>query len=1051
VFDTETTVEPCQRLLVGGWRFYRDLDEEPGTTCIEEGLFYPDDLPERDADGFDRLVAYAAQAPTNATPGYSRMGGTGMVELWPVSRWLEERLFRKGVQRRDRCDVVGFNLLFDLGRLATHWGPAEKYYYGGFTLGIWGDYDAEGTWRDAKFHPRVLIRSIDPRRTLFGWGNLKRGDASDQRPARMVDLRTLAFALTDESHTLESACGAFGDPDEKEGVAYGAISYPLLEYLRDDVEHTAILYSRCVAELRRHEGIELKASALYSPASVGVKYLEAMGLQRPGKKFTSVSDETHGRAMSGFYGGRAEARIVRVPVPVAHVDATAMYPTVAALLGTWDIVRAAEVEIVDVAEEVRALLADARLSARCYERSFWREAIGVTLVEVADPDGVVLPVRGYYDPRSPDPGIGVNALTYHGRLWYLLPDVIAAVLLSDVRVPTVVRAIRLQGVGIQDVLRSVRLRGGREVDPRTEDPFVAMVEERHRVRKAPLLKAERDRLERFMKITANATVYGAFARFDRRDLPDAVEVKVYGSDEEPTTARTKHPEDPGPFCFPPIAASLTSGARLFLAMLERAVTDAGGGYAFCDTDAMAIVTAADPQPIRCPTPDGTGVITPLKPDRVRRILRRFEALNPYDRTMVPSLWKAEHDSLRFPITCYAISAKRYALYREVDGRTEPVAVVDAPEQSSMDDIEPDETGMVDWSESGLGVYLDPRDPERPRRDDKGRRIWINEAWAWLLLRDPKASMPGWRNVHALTRFGVSSPAVRAWFSGFDASVEEDLRIRPGTFGLIAHPDGFMPLDPEAIPLPTSTYERQPDRWPGLNWYDRRTGEPVEVTVAGPGLRSFGQALEGHGVRVRALGDVLGTYAMRVEHKSCASDGSETAHDTVGLLARRPVESAPVLTDLTGKEANKLLERMIGVVTDPEEYRSDYGARADRWATLVLPVLQRIAGDEGIEGLMERANRGTSAVYEALAGAGRGQKAYLDAAVGYATEQLQVAGVDPPDGAYAILWCYLNVVGSEPVERVCEVCGHDIDPHARSDTRFCSERCRRAAYRMRHRE
>ena len=426
VFDTETTLEPCQRLLVGGWRFYRDLDAEPGTTCVEEGLFYPDDLQERDPDGFALLTEYAASKPTKAAAGFSRMGSIGAVELWPVSRWLEERLFRYGVNHRDRCDVVGFNLLFDLGRLTRHWGPAEKYYYGGFSLGLWGDYNAEA-WRDAKFHPRLLVRSIDPRRTLFGWGNLKRGDAGDQRPARIVDLRTLSFALTDQSHTLESACAAFGDPFEKDEVAYGVISERLLDYLRDDVKHTAILYARCIAELRRHDGIPLKASELYSPASVGVKYLETMGLERPRKKFASVSDETYGRAMVGFYGGRAEARIVRGPVPVAHIDATAMYPTVSALLGTWDLVRAADVEVVDAVEGVRELLAEHDLLDLCLEQSFWRERIGATLVEIADPDGLVLPVRGFYEQRSPDPGIGVNPLTYRGTLWYLLPDAIGAV------------------------------------------------------------------------------------------------------------------------------------------------------------------------------------------------------------------------------------------------------------------------------------------------------------------------------------------------------------------------------------------------------------------------------------------------------------------------------------------------------------------------------------------------------------------------------------------------------------------------------------------------
>ncbi len=50
VFDTETRDETNQRLLLGVWRLYRDTpdSERSGHTCIEEGLFYPDDLPEVD-------------------------------------------------------------------------------------------------------------------------------------------------------------------------------------------------------------------------------------------------------------------------------------------------------------------------------------------------------------------------------------------------------------------------------------------------------------------------------------------------------------------------------------------------------------------------------------------------------------------------------------------------------------------------------------------------------------------------------------------------------------------------------------------------------------------------------------------------------------------------------------------------------------------------------------------------------------------------------------------------------------------------------------------
>src|SRR5204863_7732871 len=106
-------------------------------------------------------------------------------------------------------------------------------------------------------------------------------------------------------------------------------------------------------------------------------------------------------------------------------------------------------------------------------------------------------------------------------------------------------------------LTPVRLRGGPICDPTAgQDPFVAMINERERAARDEMLsKAERERLDRFLKITANATGYGVLARFDRRELADAVPMTVYGPDDEQLSKRTANPEDPGPYAFPPIAAA----------------------------------------------------------------------------------------------------------------------------------------------------------------------------------------------------------------------------------------------------------------------------------------------------------------------------------------------------------------------------------------------------------------------------------------------------------------------------------------------------------------
>ncbi len=682
-----------------------------------------------------------------------------------------------------------------------------------------------------------------------------------------------------------------------------------------------------------------------------------------------------------------------------------MYPTVNANLRTWEILTADRLDVVDATANVAALLSAPDLVERMLVRDAWASLVGVTLVELTNPEGDVLPVRAYYDPSGLNPGIGLNPLTYAGRLWYLLPDVIAAALLTG-RPPRIERALRLVGVGRQAGLRPVALRGGRVLDPYAHDPFVQMVEERHRIEQdAGRPEEERKRLTRFLKITANATAYGILARFDRRELSDPVGVTVWGPDELPMTRMLNHPEDPGPYAFPPIAATITAAARLMLALLERLVTDADGTYVFCDTDSMAIV-ARPPSgdPIPCPTPDGSNRVAGLDRTTIEAIVDRFAGLNPYDPDLRIPVWKAEHDSLARPVTCYAISAKRYLLYRPATARQAPelVHVRDEPDEGSVD--EPDE--LTDWSEHGLGLYLSPVVDERgrPKRDEKGRRVWVRDAWAWVLrdaLGDDPDPLP-WAGLPAVTRFTVSSPAIAGWFRGRDRDLPRAERMRPGGFGLLAHPAE----SDRAGRMPAAAYETKPEAWLTQDWYDRRSGRAIQVTTADPfrAPERFAGDLAAGALRIQTLGEILATYGQRPEHKSLAPDGSPAGATTVGLLRRRPVHSTPARTHLAGKEGNRLLERVTGVVVDPMDYRTDFGLRVDPWGTLVVPLLRRmgaaeavrrtkVAGRRSIERIIKDGHQPKSA--ERVA-------ALTSVATGFAREHIQ-ASTSVDDAAAMTAW------------------------------------------------
>jgi hypothetical protein len=958
--DTETTTDPSQRLTFGVWRYYVDRpDGLPGRICVEEGIFYADDLPERDPNGLKVLEAFVETHQADVAPGRNRI-----LRLLSRSEFVEQVLWKHGYKHR--AMVVGFNLPFDLSRLAIAAAPGRARYAGGNSLRLFGR---------ERFRPRITYKAIDSKRTFMGFTTPD--DVEEPFRGHFIDLRTLAFALTDRSHSLESACDAFEVPYTKRPVVHGSISEDYVSYCREDVAATAKLFRAAVAEYRRH-AIELQETKAFSPASIGKAYLGAMGILPILERQPDFDPGVLGWAMAAFFGGRAECRIRKTALPVVYLDFLSMYPTVNALMGTWDLLTARRIETTDATKAVRRLLSGPDLLDRCFQRAFWTEL--VCLVEI-DPDGDVLPVRAAYDPASLDFGIGVNPLRSAGSAWYTLADVVASALLTG-RVPKIRRAVRLRPVGRQAGIQPVRIRGMVEVDPKEVDFFRRAIELRREVEADPSYGSdERARLSRFLKVLANSTGYGILAEFTRHELHDPVEIVVHADGDAPFQTATTTPEDPGPYCFPPLAAAITGAARLMLTLLERLVTDAGGSYVFCDTDSMAVVAHERGGLHSCPggrerLADGTPSVRALSWAQVDEIVARFAALSPYDRTSVPgSILKVEDENfvagVRRQLWCWAISAKRYVLF-SLDGDGPTIAKV---------------------SEHGLGHLLNPTDP-----DDESDG-WIKQAWGFLLRRalDFPVNEPDWLDRPALTQVTASGPHVLRWFAGMNEDRPYAEQVKPANFLLLAHPD---PLDPSGA-LPIAPYESDASKWADLPWIDRRTGEPIRITTepfdgtARPGI-----------VRVRIYRDVLAAYLGHPESKSLGPNGEPVTRQTAGLLRRRGVDAIPP-TVYIGKEANKLDERFNGLATGPEEYLAQYvDPEHTLWTELVLPVLATM--DRGEVARRSGLSRRTIEryMYGAMRPHQRHEAMVTQIAVERARLRLVEKSIEPPRSEEAILHRYI---------------------------------------------
>jgi hypothetical protein len=896
ILDTETTTDATQAMLFGSFR--RCKWRNGVLKCVQEGLFHADELPTEDAEGFRVLARYA------------RAHG---LELMSRDHFIR-CIFFPSICELD-ATVVGFHLPFDLSRLAVNCGEARGRHYGGFSFAMLDYVDAHGERHPDEYYARVCVKAFDSKRSTIALSGGREEHKGKGTRGRFLDARTFAFALTNTSHSLASACTAFGVKHGKTSTnEHGRITPAYIDYNRRDVLATGELLEQLRAEFDRHP-IELDPCSTYSPASIAKAYLSALGVHQPGRQFASFPKWALGASMCAYYGGRSEVRVRNAPVPVVYTDFASMYPTDNSLLGNWELLTADRVEVVDATEEISRLLAGVTLE-RCFDPSFWKE---LPFFAQLIPDGDVVPVRAEYSPDVRGWNIGVNPLYARHPVWYAGPDLVASILLSG-KIPKIVKAFRVVPRGRQSSLQPVRLAGEILVDPLTTDFFRTLPEERARVRRRPDLAPEHgNRLTEFLKVLANSGSYGIFAQVNSQEIPKDKRAKlaVHGNSVE-FMAESKFAESAGPFCFPPIAALIPSAARLMLALLERCVTDLGGQYVLCDTDSMAIVATESGGIVPCvggplKLPDGQPGIRALSRSDVETIVARFKQLSPYDPDAIPgSILKVESENFdpktgrQRQLFALAISAKRYALFVRL----------------GENHVE-----IVKYSEHGLGYLLNPLNPDAVDTD------WIKAAWNVLVCRSLglRGVRLTWLKRPAISRVSVSTPAMLRPLA--DHSTPYRNRVKPFNFALSAHVVSFghpADVDPKHFHL-LAPYERDPRKWLDLEWTDVYSGRVYMIGTHGP--QEIGS------VAVKSYRDVLEAYATHPEAKSAAPDGTPCDRSTVGLLVRRPVRATRL--DYIGKESRRIEEVESGQLHDLSDVVARFSDPEAEWSEELLPRLREL--------------------------------------------------------------------------------------------------------------
>ena len=642
VFDTETNLDAAQDLRFGTYQV-REGDE-----LDEEGIFFdPARLPKRDQAIIQR---------------YATEHG---LKVRTLDDFIKEVFFEIGYDLG--AMIVGLNLPFDISRIARGHATAKTpSMRGGFS------FELSANPRRARVQVKRLsatapaIRFAAPEYRPVR----RRGNVVPSNPGYFVDVRALAAALTNRSFSLKSLAEFLQTQNRKLGseALFGPLTEDTVRYAVRDTQVTWECYQELRARYLRHGLADTPIYDIHSVASVGKAYLKHMNVVPWRRLQPDFPPALIGKIMSTYYGGRSEVHLRRMICRVIYCDFLSMYPTVCSLMGLWRYVTAGGMTPRDATEDVRELLATISL-ADLQRPDIWPKLL--TIVRIS-PRGDILPVRAKYGLGSASYNIGLNYLTSKEPLWFTLADCIAAKILTG-KVPEIVEAISFAPMARQKGLQPVLLAGNPEyrIDPAKDDFFRRVIDLRVGIKTR--MKAESgagwrtsDADQEFLKILANSTAYGISVQMDPDDPQAPETLTVYGPRDRAHTHKSRGYERPGPYFHPLLASVTTGAARLMLAITERLILNAGLDWAFCDTDSMAIANpdAMPDEAFAQKVEAIRGWFTPLNPYEAKGPLLKIEDVN-----YAPDS-QAGHRAL-VPLYCYAISAKRYALFN-LDSRDRPI-------------------------------------------------------------------------------------------------------------------------------------------------------------------------------------------------------------------------------------------------------------------------------------------------------------------------------------------------------------------------------------------
>lgn len=482
-------------------------------------------------------------------------------------------------------------------------------------------------------------------------------------------------------------------------------------------------------------------------------------------------------------------------LPAVDADIRSAYSAAFSLTGCWDLLRAADVREVNANDDILPIAAAAAEGdfAPLFDPTVYPRLICRGDVDFAGEYG---PVELPGGPGQA-PSFHIAPLRSDVPLPLTGPDFVASALLSR-RVPKSDGWVRLEPVGTERT-RAFPLRDGLVVQP-AHCPVAAGVRLRSAAKDAG---DERSPVQ--LRVLLNAMAWGVTARLDQR--------RVSGG----RGRRGQLVETPSTWSYPPIASTVPAVSRMWLALVDRMVSDASGTIIARDTDGLAILASPDGGKITCS--DGS-VKQALSWAQVDDLLARFDALDPFGDGR--PFWTVERGTEDQPLHILSLARKRYVKAQRGPEHWEAIG------------------GTV----HSLAGVVEPS--TMTGRDADRRPIWTLPVLRHALLRATAAAdggplprfdapwdAPGQAPFPVLRRYTVASPTTLSELS-------EALGAYPFAPIVEAHPDRLLAghaQTPVALDPGTEFAE-----WVALDWHDRYGPVPVSTT---------GMA-DGHTVRLQSL-------------------------------------------------------------------------------------------------------------------------------------------------------------------------------------------------------